>query len=120
MSLKINVPVVDCQLKAEKRLSEIAKQRVQLLNQAVANKMTEKKMFSKKLKYPTEELAIAALKDSRNYQGWWDNEHEALCNYRRDSEKELNKVLEMMSEHIDSNIEIDEKMFDLLGFNYGK
>lgn len=111
--------VGDCQNLAVTRLAEIKKQRVQLIEQAIERKMTEKKMFSKKFKYPTKELAIAALKDSKGYQGWWDNEYEALCNYKKQTESDLERVLTMLNKHNDRDIEIDEATFYLLRFNHG-
>lgn len=120
MEIKVNVKTSDCIRLAERMLTSIGKQREQLISQAIDRKMTEKKLFSKKIRFPTKELAIEALKDSKNYQGWWDNEYEALCNFRKESEGDIKKLLTMLNEHALEHIDIDEDTFYLLGFHYGK
>ena len=81
--------------------------------------MTELTFFWKKQKYPTRDSAIAALQSSKNYQGCWDNEYEAIMNSYLDTQQSLIKLQEMLLKHEGDYVMIDQDTFDLLRFNNG-
>ena len=118
-NIKINVPVNQCLDLIKQRHKWIIAYREQKLELAIQSKMTELTFFWKKQKYPTRESAIAALQSSKNYQGWWDSEYEAIINSYSDTQQELIKLQEMLLKHNGEAIMIDEKTFDLIRFDNG-
>ena len=115
--LKIEISKSICILKGNETLNSLYDARLRYMDEAIEYKMSEKSFWTKKLKYTTKEAARDALKSSKDYIGFWDNQEQAILNYGLSKEKEIKSVLAMLHMHERPTIEIDRKTFKLLGFD---